>query len=104
MLNFVMLDKTTSETYGESIGWVPDKNTNEILNEKEKIKNESFKIRKELYNNDEKLKADKIYYSEGRFPLNSLFGFLESYNRVVFLLPINIILNRKLNDEDIFME
>ena len=33
-----MLDKTTSETYGESIGWVPDKNTNEILNEKEKIK------------------------------------------------------------------
>jgi len=97
MLNFVMLDKTTSDVYGESIGWIPDKNTNEILDE-----NESFKIRKELYNNEEKLKANKVYKSSGRFPLNILFGFLESFNRVVYLLPINIILNRKLNDEDIF--
>jgi len=102
MLNFIMMDKITSDVYGESIGWIPDKNTNEILNEKDKIKNESFKIRKELYNNDEKLKAEKVYHSEGRFPLNTLFGFLENYNRVVFLLPINIILNRKLNDNDIF--
>jgi len=94
MLNFIILDKVTAETYGESIGWIPDTGKGDE-------KNSSFIIRKELYQGDDKLNADKEYQLEGRFPLNTLFGFLENYNRVVFLLPINVILKRKLNDEDI---
>ena len=42
LLNFVLLNQNIRETYGESMGWIPD-------DKKGDVTNNGFKIRKELY-------------------------------------------------------
>ena len=88
LLNFVLLDENTKDTFGESMGWIPD-------NKKGDIDNHGFKIRKELYN-------DKKVFT-GYFSLKHLFGFLQCYNRISYLLSVDLALNRNANnDKEIF--
>ena len=57
--------------------------------------NKGFKKRLALYN-------DKKCF-EGFFPLKQLFGFLYSYNKITYLLSIDLALNRNANnDKSIF--
>ena len=70
------------------LGWIPD-------NKKGDTDNSGFKIRKELYN------GKKVF--SGYFELRYLFGFFQSYDRISYLLSVEIALNRNANnDKDIF--
>jgi len=87
MLNFVKTSDEYKRVYGEISGWIPEK----VLADKT---NKSFTRRVQLYS------VTKTF--DGMFPLKTLFGFLENYNRVVHLLPIELIMNRKIDNEIIF--
>ena len=87
MLNFVMTDDSYKKEYGTLDGWIPDVATGDIA-----ATNTSYALRKAIYNKG----------FEGRFPLKKLFGFLQCYNRVIFLIPIELTLNRKINNDEVF--
>ena len=88
LLNFVLLNQNIRETYGESMGWIPD-------DKKGDVTNNGFKIRKELYN------EKKVF--TGYFPLSQLFGFLQCYNRIIYLLSVDLSITRNANnDKEIF--
>ena len=87
MLNFVMTDDSYKKEYGTLDGWIPDVATGDIA-----ATNTSYALRKAIYNKG----------FEGRFPLKNLFGFLQCYNRVIFLIPIELTLNRKINNDEVF--
>ena len=87
MLNFVMTDEGYKKEYGTLDGWIPDVATGDTA-----ATNTSYALRKSIYNNG----------FEGKFPLKNLFGFLQCYNRVIFLIPIELTLNRKINNDEVF--
>ena len=88
LLNFVLFNQNIKDTYGELMGWIPD-------NKKGDTDNSGFKIRKELYN------EKKVF--TGYFPLKQLFGFLQCYNRIIYLLSIDLSVTRNANnDKEIF--
>ena len=82
MLNFVKLDKN----YSEIIGFISD-------TKKGDVDNKGYKNRKKIYLSNQ---------FQGYFPLNTLFGFLEGYRRVLYTCQIELILNRNKNDKLIF--
>ena len=87
MLNLVLLNENFKNTCGDMMTWIPD-------NMNENNENIGEKKRKNIY-------KSKLF--EGFFPLRYLFGFLQCYGRVVYLLSIDLILNRKMhNDKEIF--
>ena len=81
MLSMLAINKDM----GEIMGWVPD-------NKKGDTDNNGFKIRKELY-------KDKF---TGYFPLNILFGSLQSFNRIVHSCQLELTLTRNVKDDLIF--
>ena len=87
ILNFVMTDEDYKKEEGTLSGWIPDVNKGDTSD-----KNSSYKQRKNLYNKG----------FAGMFPLRYLFGFLQYYNRVIFLIPIELSLTRVINNDEIF--
>ena len=98
MLNFILLDKSNEEI-GELIGWIPDRTKEDAGKD-----NKGFKRRKSFYNNKSTgTAAEPIHTLTGMFPLKQLFGFLESYNRLLYLMKIKLTLNRnKDTDKKVF--
>ena len=87
LLCFILCDENVKNTYGELMGWIPD-------NKKGDTDNSSFKIRKELYN------GKKVFSSF--FELKHLSGSLQNYNRISYLLSVDLALNRNANKEILF--
>lgn len=87
ILNFVMTDYDYKKEYGTLSGWIPDISTGDTT-----ATNTSYDLRKKLYNKG----------FEGSFPLKNLFGFLQCYNRIIFLISLEISLNRIINNDEIF--
>ena len=88
LLSFILCDENVKNTYGELMGWIPD-------NKNGDTDNSGFKIRKELYN------GKKVF--SGYFELRHLYGFFQSYDRISYLLSVEIGLNRNANnDKEIF--
>ena len=87
MLNFVMTDDDYKKEYGTLSGWIPDIATGDTA-----ATNTSYDLRKKLYNKG----------FEGSFPLKNLFGFLQCYDRIIFLIPLEFSLNRIINNDEIF--
>ena len=88
LLSFILCDENVKNTFGELMGWIPD-------NKKGDTDNSGFKICKELYN------GKKVF--SGYFDFKHLFGFLQNYNRISYLLSVDLALNRNANnDQEIF--
>ena len=85
LLCFILCDENVKNTYGEVMGWIPD-------NKKGDTDNSGFKIRKELYN---ETKVFTCY-----FELKHMFGFLRNYNRISYLLSVDLALNRNTNNDN----
>lgn len=76
MLNFTILNQNTKDVYGQMMGWIPDSDNETV---------KTFDLRKKIYGKNT---------FDGLFPLNPFFGFLQSYNKFLFNIPLEIILNR----------
>ena len=74
MFNFVLRSKSKNQE-GKLIGWIPDTQGD----------NKGYKKRKAFYNHKNTF--------TGMFPLKHIFVFLESYNKVIFLMQMKLTLH-----------
>jgi len=89
MLNHIMTNKNYFKHEGQISAWIPDG-----YDRGDNFKYKAYKLRKEIYNKTKSFK--------GSFPLNKLFGFLECYNRLLYLTPVHLYLYREISNERIF--
>jgi len=87
LINFCMKGPEFKDQHGEVSGWIPDTTDGDTA------KNNGYVIRTELY-------KSKLF--EGIYPLRTLFGFFQNYNRPLYLIPFELRMNKNENYKKCF--